>query len=249
MSDLPPTIRRGDSGPVVAQWQAILGIKTSTPGFFRSLTEAKTFEWQAAHRLEPTGIVDQHCWELALAPPADGVSRPLFGPMPRLQREKVFGSFEWTDDDNDGWIKIPGAWDEENIRTELVEPLKGMPGCPSGLVTGHKLALPSIRGFFEDLEREKLLHLVRMFGGCFAPRRIRTLNGFSPNLSVHAWGAAFDINVQWNQLGREPAALGQEGSVIELLPIAYSRGFYWGGLFSSKDGMHFQLDNPAVLAP
>jgi hypothetical protein len=57
----------------------------------------------------------------------------------------------------------------------------------------------------------------------------------------NSWGTAFDINAPQNFLGNEPAKLGQPGCILELLPIAYSCGFYWGGLFTRKDGMHFEL--------
>jgi len=34
---------------------------------------------------------------------------------------------------------------------------------------------------------------------------------------------------------------GDKGSVRKLVPIANERGFYWGGRFSRRDGMHFEL--------
>jgi hypothetical protein len=50
-----------------------------------------------------------------------------------------------------------------------------------------------------------------------------------------------DINVAWNGLGRQPAFVGQKGSVRELVPAAEKHGFYWGGFFASRpDGMHFE---------
>jgi hypothetical protein len=35
--------------------------------------------------------------------------------------------------------------------------------------------------------------------------------------------------------------VGQKGSVRELVQIANNNGFYWGGHFSRKDGMHFEI--------
>ena len=70
------------------------------------------------------------------------------------------------------------------------------------------------------------------------PRYIR---GSATTLSNHAWGTAFDVNYRWNQLGHVPALKGEIGSVRELVPRAHQLGFYWGGHFSRRDGMHFEV--------
>ena len=83
-----------------------------------------------------------------------------------------------------------------------------------------------------------LLGLVLTWAGSWVPRYIR---GSRSRLSNHAWGTAFDINVPWNGLRRTPAFKGQKGSVRELVLIAAKLGFYWGGWFTRKDGMHFEV--------
>ena len=60
-------------------------------------------------------------------------------------------------------------------------------------------------------------------------------------LSNHAWGTAFDINAALNPRGTVPVFRGQPGSVRELVPRANDLGFYWGGHFSRRDGMHFEV--------
>ena len=80
--------------------------------------------------------------------------------------------------------------------------------------------------------------MIKTFNGSYVPRLIR---GSKTELSSHAFGIAFDINMQWNMLSTEPALLGHKGSVRELVAIAHDHGFYWGGHFSRKDGMHFEL--------
>jgi hypothetical protein len=67
------------------------------------------------------------------------------------------------------------------------------------------------------------------------------VRGSKTVLSNHAFGTAFDINVNWNRLGTIPALVGQKGSVRELVQIANNNGFYWGGHFTRKDGMHFEI--------
>ena len=72
-----------------------------------------------------------------------------------------------------------------------------------------------------------------------ASRFRRPSNG---TLSNHAFGAAFDINVEWNPLGATPALVGTRGSVRELVPSANRLGFFWGGHYHHrKDGMHFEV--------
>ena len=44
-----------------------------------------------------------------------------------------------------------------------------------------------------------------------------------------------------NRLGAEPATATEEGCVYDLVPVAHEFGFYWGGHFSRRDGMHFEL--------
>jgi hypothetical protein len=73
-----------------------------------------------------------------------------------------------------------------------------------------------------------------------AARFIRCSNS---SLSNHAFGTAFDINADENQLGSQPALPSEPGCVFELVPIAHKFGFYWGGHFTPprRDGMHFEI--------
>lgn len=58
----------------------------------------------------------------------------------------------------------------------------------------------------------------------------------------NSWATAFDVNVAWNGLGRQPALVGETGSVRELVQLANEHGFFWGGHYSGRlDGMHFEL--------
>ena len=53
-------------------------------------------------------------------------------------------------------------------------------------------------------------------------------------MSVHAWGAAIDINVANNPLGAAP------NQDARLVAIMAKHGFAWGGRFLRPDGGHFQ---------
>ena len=91
---------------------------------------------------------------------------------------------------------------------------------------------------FERWEQAGLKPLVSSWAGAFTPRFTR---GSRSVLSNHAYGSAFDINAEWNGLGALPRLLSERGSVRKLVPIANELGFYWGGHFSRRDGMHFEL--------
>jgi hypothetical protein len=83
-----------------------------------------------------------------------------------------------------------------------------------------------------------LLNHILTFDGAYTSRFIRCSN---KTLSNHAFGTAFDINAGENPLGAQPALPGRKGCVFELVPTAHQFGFYWGGHFSRRDGMHFEI--------
>lgn len=77
------------------------------------------------------------------------------------------------------------------------------------------------------------LWLGQDYGGCFADRGKRT----NPKqLSMHAFGAAFDFRIDTNVQGAEP-----EAGMQQVAEIMAKFGLTWGGNFSVPDGMHFQL--------
>ena len=60
----------------------------------------------------------------------------------------------------------------------------------------------------------------------------------SGDVSHHSWGAALDVNVATNWLGRPPH------QDPRLVAAFVRRGFVWGGRFLVPDGMHFEYDCP-----
>lgn len=155
-----------------------------------------------------------------------------------------FGDFSWKDDPNErGAIIISPPWEKQNITTVTIPQLNGVridstSLTSKGRIEFHKKAAQDLQDAFAEVERQGLLPLIRTWGGSFVPRHI-TWNP-AKGLSSHSWGIAFDINVRWNGYGVTPPGKGEEGSVVELVPIFESFGFAWGGFFSTADGMHFE---------
>lgn len=77
-----------------------------------------------------------------------------------------------------------------------------------------------------------LAHLLVSFDGCHC---IRPPKGGSMRWSMHAYGLAEDWNAGSNAYGEEPAM------APEVVGCFAESGFEWGGLWSTPDGMHFQL--------
>ncbi len=149
----------------------------------------------------------------------------------------------------------PADWTEARIMAVPIPQLVGIPGASSsGMIEAHLEAAPRITALFRAWEKAGLMHLVLSWAGCFVPRYRRPKKDEKPiaahgrkdssgvgDLSNHAFGSAFDINVSANGFDRPPAAMGARGCVRELVPIANELGFFWGGHFSTPDGMHFEL--------
>jgi hypothetical protein len=171
--------------------------------------------------------------------------KPAFPPLVSNDaRAKIFGRFAYVaapTSDNPEAIRITDNWQKENIVWVPIPQMakKGLGDGKNGGMYLHKLGVSQLLNLWDAWDKAGLLDLVLEFDGSFAPRFVR---GSKTSLSNHAWGCAFDINYQWNQLGHEPAPVGAKGSVRKLVPIANAWGFFWGGHYSGrKDGMHFEL--------
>lgn len=165
-------------------------------------------------------------------------SSAMHAPLGSQERAVTFGGpFQYRRTGHGEDIEILGDWEEKNIVRIEVPQLRKVPGNFSKMAVNRRVAAQTL-ALWAAWEKAGLLGLVLSYEGAFVPRMIR---GSTTSLSNHAYGSAFDVNYEWNQLGATPAALGKRGCVRELVPIAHAHGWFWGGNFTRLDGMHFEV--------
>lgn len=249
-----PVLRLGDRGVHVKDWQEILideGFSLSPygiDGHFGQMTFIQTQAFQRANGLAPDGVVGPLTrQEVEHDRTTSTTSITLTSPFPALVgtrgRQKVFGAFNYTPapvPSNPEAIKIHGDWVKKNIVQITIPQLRGVAGAhPKGYVYFHRKGAQQLKDLFQAWDDAGLMPLVLSWAGSWVPRFIR---GSTSVLSNHAFGTAFDINAPWNPYFKKPAGVGDKGSVVRLVPLAHSFGFYWGGNFSTRpDGMHFEV--------
>ena len=102
---------------------------------------------------------------------------------------------------------------------------------PKKLYCNKEMIGPLMQAFSNIIDRG-LINELKTWDGCFNVRKKRSLN----SLSLHSWGIAIDINAAWNGLGKTPTMS------AKLVKCFTDCGFYWGGNFKRRDGMHFELN-------
>jgi hypothetical protein len=252
-------LRHKDQGPFVRKWQTfLLGQDLyfgKIDGDFgpKTLEATKLFQQRAG--LNADGVVGNQTLGEALRlgftlfeDPGDERLGPNWPGLPTFfplvstsERQTVFGKFRFKHvplADNPENIQILDNWEAQNI--QLIEiPQIASINNGSPRVRFHKKGINQLKRLWQDWEDANLLPAVKTWHGAFVPRFVR---GSRTQLSNHAFGTAFDINMRWNRLGATPALVGKEGCVRELVEIAHQNGFYWGGHFQKRaDGMHFEL--------
>jgi hypothetical protein len=253
-------LRAGCSGGDVTQWQQFLTgqglLRDPVNGVFDEATVQATKDFQRSHGLKPDGVVGNMTMGQALldgisvltddGAPDTGPGWPArssdIGPLCLADRKRIFGQFGYAPAPTAACpeaIRFLDDWPKENIVTVTVPQLAGVSGASKdGRVQCHKLAAPQLVSLFRAWEDAGLIDRVKSWAGSWAPRFIR---GSRSVLSNHAWATAFDINAGWNGLGMQPALKGKPGCVRELVGIALDHGWWWGGWFDRKDGMHFEV--------
>jgi len=250
-------LKLGATGADVRKWQLFLTGQALYAGvihgIFDEATKAASQLFQSQHNLEPDGKVGDKSVGAAMMlgfslitdtdedkgsmnwPP-----KPSFSPLTgNAERADIFGKFAFRSKPlagNPENIEVTDDWAKRNIIIANVPQLSEIKG--SAKVAFHTSGKAQLEKLWKDWEKENLLHLILTWSGSYNPRFIR---GSRTVLSNHAFGTAFDINVEWNKLGAMPALAGRKGSVRDLVDIASHNGFYWGGHFSRLDGMHFEM--------
>ncbi len=154
--------------------------------------------------------------------------------------EAFYGSFQLGADG-----KPTAAWESKTL-ISFVSPfplrLAWNPTRTATRIRSHRNAAQSLKRILErilkyygsvKMVRESRLDL---FGGCYQFRRISG----STRLSLHAYGAAIDLDPERNPLGKPYSE--QEG-MIPLVVVSFfeDEGWMWGGRFNNRpDCMHFQ---------
>ena len=101
---------------------------------------------------------------------------------------------------------------------------------PKRLYCNKDMILPLTKAF-KNLISTGCVKELKTWDGCFNIRKKRGL----ASMSLHSWGIAIDVNAAWNGLNMTPKLS------KEFVNCFVTAGFDWGGTWTRKDGMHFQL--------
>jgi hypothetical protein len=101
---------------------------------------------------------------------------------------------------------------------------------PKRLYCNKDIVAPLTQAFTNLISTGKVSEL-KTWDGCFNIRKKRGLS----SMSLHSWGIAIDVNAAWNQLNMVPTL------TPGFVKCFTDAGFEWGGTWTRKDGMHFQL--------
>lgn len=167
-------------------------------------------------------------------------SRPPFRSLTQAEKIAAFGDptrgVKLADEDR---TFVPNRqWAKDNIHRVSVPRWFSRQGA----VAIHRKVAPQLLSLLTGWELAGVHEAVLSMHGTVAFRRTRG----GASLSSHAFGIAFDINAPQNAFRAPPAGHSDEGCVYELVKIANEHGWFWGGHFSTPDGMHFEV---AVVQP
>jgi len=157
-------------------------------------------------------------------------------PKPTIKAMAGFyGGFKYAELSG-GNVRILGDWERDNIVLVKVK--------VRGPKRYRKLQLHrKVADLFEQLMDEVYeacpSYAVLQLGG-FCPRH--KMHDPRKGLSIHSWGAAFDINWMTNPVSRK-LRTNLPPSLIQIFETA---GWNWGGRWrGTKDAMHFQFTDGA----
>lgn len=137
------------------------------------------------------------------------------------------------------------AWARQNIVRVDTSQFAGFPkypsGKPAGVIDMHRLVAPVFEATMQLAAERGLLQRLHEFNGCYVPRHMGWNVGRP--LSVHSWGAAFDVDASTNGYGVPLSGMKLDRDFIRLLEEC---GWTWGGRWTGSyaDGMHWQWTDP-----
>jgi hypothetical protein len=218
-----PVVRRLEPGAILQPIADMEGESVAGNAKWYEI-ETNGFIWSGACGPLPGGTL-----------PASVVAGAPQSVLTEAQIKAEFGSFSYTETRPRGAIEIERAWIAANL-TEIDTPMLARTRHPK--LTMHNKAAAALQRALQSLVSASLDDQILTCAGTWVARH-KTWNP-ARSLSPHSWGIAIDINAEWNGYGVRPPALGQIGSVRELIPYFAAEGFFWGGNFSTPDGMHFE---------
>ena len=124
-------------------------------------------------------------------------------------------------------------WEETKIRrVTLPRPLRFSDTATDVTrVTCHVLIVDTLRSALRAIDDAGKWPALHSYGGGF---NFRPKRG-SGEISLHAWGIAWDFDPEHNPLG---GTGNMDPAIVEIFAAS---GFFWGGRFKGrKDPMHFQ---------
>lgn len=101
---------------------------------------------------------------------------------------------------------------------------------PKRIYCNRDMVEPLSKAFHNLIQTGHVKEL-KTWDGCFNIRKKRGL----ASMSLHSWGIAIDVNAFENGLNQTPKL---SAGFVKCFTDA---GFDWGGNWTRKDGMHFQL--------
>lgn len=146
--------------------------------------------------------------------------------------------------DADGNGVSDRAWEDKNL-VAIAPPyrmaLAWAPETPLKTIRVHRACAGSLQralaAILAHYGSQQAVEAARMhlYGGCFAFRTMRGAN----KLSVHAYGAAIDLDPVRNPLGR-PWRDGAGMMPVPVIEAFQKEGWTWGGSWQRPDAQHFQ---------
>lgn len=140
---------------------------------------------------------------------------------------KRYGAFRYIELSK-GNVKIDGSWEQDNLVI-----LRNVAGTGRAIQL-HRLVAPLFEVCLARAVKRCPKYKVRMLGGFCARHK---MNDPKRELSIHSWGAAFDVNWDTNGVGK-----GAKCDLLKEWVAAFTeQGWEWGGTWRPEaDFMHFQ---------